>query len=60
MAKITGLEDKLSQRYVDCGQKASVQVSGSVSSSLSLLLERMVDAMLWVREVQDSGSLVLE
>ena len=60
VAKVTGLEDKLSQLYVDCGQKASPQDSGYVSSSLSLLSERTVDAMLRVREVQDSGSLVSE
>ena len=42
-----GLEDRLGQLYVDCGNRAD---SGYVSSSLSLLSEQTVDAMLRVRE----------
>ena len=47
-AEVTrGLEDRLGQLYVDCGNRAD---SGYVSSSLSLLSEQTVDAMLRVRE----------
>lgn len=48
MGEVTrGLEDRLGQLYVDCGNRAD---SGYVSSSLSLLSEQTVDAMLRVRE----------
>ena len=45
---VTQVEDRLRQLYVDCGQTKTD--SGYVSSSLSLLSEQTVDAMLRVRD----------
>ena len=58
--EVAGVEDKLRQLYVDCGQGKDKD-SGYVSSSLSLLSEQTVDAMLRVREApMDSLSVMSE